>query len=92
MASVEHWHARSLEQISEWTRSKPEYAERERERQERLRLQEEARRAEARESARRQALLQEARSWQEANLLREYLQHLETRQAAGGIAGDGYED
>lgn len=91
MAAVEHRHARSLEQIAEWARSKLEYAERERERQERLRSQEEARRAEERESARRQALLHEARNWKEANLLREYLQHLETRRAAGGIAAEGYE-
>jgi hypothetical protein len=91
MAAVEHRHARSLERIAEWDRSKREYADRERERQERLRLQEEARQAEERESARRQALLQEARNWKDANLLREYLQHLEARRAAGGIAVEGYE-
>ena len=91
MAAVEHRHARSLERVAEWARSKREYEDRERERQERLRLQEEARQAGERENARRQALLQESRDWNEANLLREYLHHLEARRAAGGVAADGFE-
>lgn len=91
MAAVEHRHAKSLEQIAEWAKSKRDREDRERERQERQRLQEEARRAAEQENSRRHALLQEAKSWKEADLLRQYLRHLEVRRAAGGIAAEGYE-
>lgn len=91
MTAVEYRHAQSLVKVAEWARSKQEYEDRERERQERLRLQEEARQAEEAEQARRHALLQEARDWHEAELLRSYLLHLENLRSAGGTPLKDYE-
>jgi hypothetical protein len=91
MSAIEYRHAQSLMKVAEWAQSKRDYEDRERERQETLRLQEEERRADEAEQARRQALLQEVRDWYEADLLRAYLGHLDSRRSAGGVPFDGYE-
>lgn len=90
MTAVAYRYERSLAQVAEWARFRQECEDHERDRQERLRLQEERRRAEEAEQAKRQALLQEARNWGEADMLRAYLRHLEQRRLAGGAPADGY--
>jgi len=90
MAAVEYRYQRSVETLKQWRLQRQASEERERARQEEVRLREEARRLEAAETARRQALIQESKDWQAAETLRAYILHLERRRADGGQPMDGY--
>lgn len=90
MAAVEHRHHGSLETIARWKRERQESADRERSRQEDLRLREVAQRVLEAEKAKRLALRQEADDWQFAENIRAYVLHLEHRQKNGGVEVDGY--
>jgi hypothetical protein len=92
MAAVEDRLQRSIDTQTEWARQRERSEERERVRQEEARLREVAKRAEEAEQARRQALLKEAKDWQQASTLRTYLAHLEERRSAGGQAMDTFDE
>jgi hypothetical protein len=90
MVAVEFRHRRSAETLKQWKQQRQESEERERARQDELRLREAARRSQEAENARRQALVQEAKDWHAADTLRTYLSQLELRRTSGGRPMDDY--
>ncbi|VWB67934.1 hypothetical protein [Burkholderia lata] len=92
MQALEKRHARSIAQVAQWAQDRQRRKEEEliRHREEKQRIAEQKLAEE--EKQRRDALIREAQSWQQSEVLRLYLAELDRRLTAGGEPVKGYQD
>lgn len=91
LATVEQQHRRSMTTVDRWRKEREAWEESARRQLAERRQQEDARRAEEAERALRAALTAEADDWRQAQTLKSYLAHLDSRIVEGGVPAEGFQ-